>query len=159
MPFSWSARLDLQKTDYLCLGVLGLASVQGYVLVLVVKKKRESVSHLVCLTLCHPMDCSPPGSSVHGILQKRILEWVAILSPGDLLKPGIKPMAPTLEADSLPSEPPGKSERGVQMALAMSYQCLQCRTSSKNGYHLRVCTRDLLPLWDQAGLVCCCCCC
>ena len=33
---------------------------------------------LLCLTLCDPMDCSPPGSSVHGILQARILEWVAI---------------------------------------------------------------------------------
>ena len=32
----------------------------------------------LCLTLCNPMDCSPPGSSVHGILQARILEWVAI---------------------------------------------------------------------------------
>ena len=31
-----------------------------------------------CLTLCDPLDCSPPGSSVHGILQARILEWVAI---------------------------------------------------------------------------------
>ena len=31
-----------------------------------------------CLTLCNPTDCSPPGSSVHGILQARILEWVAI---------------------------------------------------------------------------------
>ena len=31
----------------------------------------------LCLTLCDPMDCSPPGSSVHGILQARILEWVA----------------------------------------------------------------------------------
>ena len=31
-----------------------------------------------CLTLCNPMDCSPPGSSVHGILQARMLEWVAI---------------------------------------------------------------------------------
>ena len=31
-----------------------------------------------CLTLCDPMDCSPPGSSVHGILQARILEWIAI---------------------------------------------------------------------------------
>ena len=30
-----------------------------------------------CLTLCDPMDCSPPGSSVHGISQSRILEWVA----------------------------------------------------------------------------------
>ena len=33
-----------------------------------------------CLTLCGPMDCSPPGSSIHGILQIRILEWVAIPS-------------------------------------------------------------------------------
>ena len=33
-----------------------------------------------CLTLCDPMNCSPPGSSVHGILQARILEWVAMLS-------------------------------------------------------------------------------
>ena len=31
-----------------------------------------------CPTLCDPMDCSPPGSSIHGILQARILEWVAI---------------------------------------------------------------------------------
>ena len=40
----------------------------------------ESESELAqsCLTLCNPMDCSPQGSSVHGILQARILEWVAI---------------------------------------------------------------------------------
>ena len=44
----------------------------------------------LCLTLCDPMDCSPPGSSAHGILQERTLEWVAILpSPGDLPKPGL----------------------------------------------------------------------
>ena len=43
-----------------------------------------------CPTLCDPVDCSLPGSSVHGILQARILEWVA--SPlGDLSNPGIKP--------------------------------------------------------------------
>ena len=34
-----------------------------------------------CLTLCDPMECSPPGSSVHGILQARILEWVAMPPP------------------------------------------------------------------------------
>ena len=33
-----------------------------------------------CLTVFHPMDCSPPGSTVHGMLQARILEWVAMLS-------------------------------------------------------------------------------
>ena len=32
----------------------------------------------LCLTVCNPMECSPPGSSVHGILQTRMLEWVAI---------------------------------------------------------------------------------
>ena len=43
-----------------------------------------------CLTLCDPMDCGPLGSSVHGIFQMRILEWVAISFPGDLPNPGIK---------------------------------------------------------------------
>ena len=50
-----------------------------------------------------PMDCSPPGSSVRGILQARILEWVAISSPGDLPNPGIELGSPTLQADSIPS--------------------------------------------------------
>ena len=55
-----------------------------------------------------PMDCSLPGSSVHGVLQRRMLEWVAILYPGDLCDPGIETGSPALQADSLPSEPPGK---------------------------------------------------
>ena len=42
------------------------------------EKESESEVTQSCLTLCHPMDCSPPGSSVHGILQGRTLEWVAI---------------------------------------------------------------------------------
>ena len=58
-----------------------------------------------CLTLCDPTDCSPPGSSVHGILQGRILEWVAMPSPGDIPDPGIEPRSPALQADSLPAEP------------------------------------------------------
>ena len=43
-----------------------------------------------CLTQCNPMDCSPPGSSVHGILQARILEWVAMPSSRASFQPGIK---------------------------------------------------------------------
>ena len=58
-------------------------------------------------TLCDPIGCSPPASSVHGFLQARILEWLAFLSPGDLQDPEIKPGS-ALQADSLPSEPPGK---------------------------------------------------
>ena len=44
-----------------------------------------------CLTVYNPMDCSPPGSSVHGILQARILEWLPLPTPGDLPNPGIEP--------------------------------------------------------------------
>ena len=62
-----------------------------------------------CLTLCSPMDYSSPGSSsVHGILQARILKWVACPPPGALPNPGIEPRSPALQADSLLSEPPGK---------------------------------------------------
>ena len=39
-----------------------------------------------CLTLCNPVDCSPPGSSVHGILQARVLEWVAIAFSGHIVR-------------------------------------------------------------------------
>ena len=61
-----------------------------------------------CLTLCDPMDGSLPGSSVHGILQARKLEWVAIPFSRELLDPGIEPGSLALQADSLPSDPPGK---------------------------------------------------
>ena len=60
------------------------------------------------------MSCRQPGFSVHGILhvhgivQARILEWVACLSSGDLPNPGIEPRFPTLQADSSPAEYPGK---------------------------------------------------
>ena len=57
---------------------------------------------------CDPVDCRPPGSSVHGILQARILEWAATFFSRDPPHPRIKPVSPTLQADSLPSEPPGK---------------------------------------------------
>ena len=60
----------------------------------------------LCPGLCDPMDCSLSGFSVHGILQARILEWVAVPFSRDLLNPGIEPRSPTLQADSLPSEPP-----------------------------------------------------
>ena len=46
--------------------------------------------------------------TVHGILQARILKWVAFLFLGDLPNPGIRPRSPTLQVDSLPAEPQGK---------------------------------------------------
>ena len=59
------------------------------------------------------MDHSPPGSSVRGILQARILEWVPISFFRDLPDPGIEPESPALLADSLLSEPSGKLLDGV----------------------------------------------
>ena len=67
-----------------------------------------------CLTFCDPMDCSPPGSSVHGVLQARILEWIVIaFLQGIFLNQG-----PNLhlwhflhcQADFLPLAPPGKPQ-------------------------------------------------
>ena len=57
----------------------------------------------LCPTLFSPMDCSPPGSSVYGLSQARILEWFAFPSPGDLPNPGFGSLvSPALQANSLP---------------------------------------------------------
>ena len=56
----------------------------------------------LCPTLCDTMGYSLPGSSVHGILQARLLEWVAMLSSRGSPKPGTEPGSPALQADSLP---------------------------------------------------------
>ena len=55
----------------------------------------------LCPTLCHPVNCSPPGSSVHGISQARILEWAAISFQGIFLTQGLN-LSPAWQADSSP---------------------------------------------------------
>ena len=94
----------------------------------------------LCLTLCGPMDCGPPGFfayqisqarilekvkvaqscvtlcnprdyTVHGIFQARKLEWKAIIFFRVPPNPGIKPRSPALQADSLAAEPPGKPKK------------------------------------------------
>ena len=57
------------------------------------KVKSESEVAQSCPVLCDPIDYSPPGSSVHGISQERILEGLPCPPPGDLPDPGIKPMS------------------------------------------------------------------
>ena len=69
-----------------------------------------SVAYVLSLVeLCDPIDCSPPGSSAHGIFQARVLEWVAIPSPGDLLNTGNEPASlasPALAGGFFTTEPP-----------------------------------------------------
>ena len=55
------------------------------------------------------MDCSLPGSSVHGIFQARVLEWVAFPFSKGSSNPGTEPRSPALQVDSLPAEPQGKT--------------------------------------------------
>ena len=80
----------------------------------------------LCLTLCNPMDCSPSGSSVHGFLQARILERVAMPSSRNLPNPGFKPRSPTSQADFLLSEPPGKPYLSARNHF-IKWRCLSQR--------------------------------
>ena len=67
-----------------------------------------------CPTLCSPMDYT-----VHGILQARILQWVAFPFSRALPNPGIKPRVPTLQEDSLPAKPRGKSKNTRMGSLSL----------------------------------------
>ena len=66
-----------------------------------------SVAQL-CLTLCNPMDCSQPGSSIHGIFQVIMLEWVAISFSRGLSDSGIEPRFHALAGGFFIAEPPRK---------------------------------------------------
>ena len=66
------------------------------------------MTSLSSVRLCNPMDCSLPGSSIHGFSRQEYWSGLPFLSPGDLPNPGIELASPTLQADALPSEPPGK---------------------------------------------------
>ena len=85
---------------YVCVSVCVCVCVCVYIYIYM---KSESEAAQLCLTLCNSMDCRRPGSSIHGIFQTRILEWVAISFSRDLPDPGVEPMSPALQVD----EPPG----------------------------------------------------
>ena len=70
------------------------------------------------------MDYSSRGSSAHGFLQARILEWVAVSFSRGSPDPGIKSGSPTLEADCLPSEPPEGPERSLGAAQGATGKAL-----------------------------------
>ena len=72
-----------------------------------IRVESESEISQLCLTLSNTMDCSLLGSSIHVIFQARYWNGLPFPSPGDLPEPGIEARSPALQADSLPSEPPG----------------------------------------------------
>ena len=75
--------------------------------------------------LCDPMDCSPPSSSVHGILQARILEWVAMPSSRGPSQPGDRTQVSYTylhwQVDSLPLAPFGKPQTQEYMLYNSIY--------------------------------------
>ena len=93
-------------------------------------------------TLRDPMVCSPPGSSIHGDSPgKNTGEYCSGLpSPplGDFPNPGIKPRSPTLQADSLPSEPLGKPKStGVGSSLSLLQENFPTQESNQGLLHCR----------------------
>ena len=77
-----------------------------------------------CLTLYNPLNHSPPGSSVHGILQARIVEWVALLTFRRSSRPRDQTHTPYVshwQAGSLPLVPPGKPQNMVLVDSKFSF--------------------------------------
>ena len=93
----------------------------------------------LCPILCNPMDCSLPGSSVHGILQARVLEWVVIPFSRGSSDPGIKSESPALQANSLPLSHQANSRNRV------GSQTQVCWTS------LLQCSRDFWYIFNGLG--------
>ena len=96
-----------------------------------------SVAQL-CPTLCSPMDCSPPGSSVHGIFQARIQEWLSMPFPGNPPFSEIELTSlasPALAGGFFTTEPPGKPQYRIYIPILISsipvssmslYLCIIC---------------------------------
>ena len=82
-------------------------------------------------------DSLQPHGLLHGILQARILEWVAFPSPGDLPNPGIKPRSPALRADSLPAEPQGKPKNTGVGSLSLLQRIFPTQESNRDLLHCR----------------------
>ena len=76
-----------------------------------------SFTHRVMSNFCNPIECSPPGSSVHGISQARTLEWVVISFPRGSSYPGFKPTFPGLQVDFLTTEPPGMPSNHIYITI------------------------------------------
>ena len=85
-------------------------------------------NHSVVSDCCDAMDCSPPGSSVHGILQARILEWVAIPFSRGSLQPRDRTHVSCIAGRFFTAEPPGKTPHYRVAAAAATKSLQSCPT-------------------------------
>ena len=116
----WSKVIQLYTHTRVCVCIfflifLYILFITGYSSMFEISLNQE-VSEVAqsCLTLCDPMDCSLPGSSVHEIFHSRVLEWVAISFSRGPSWPRVEPRSPVLQADVLPSEPPERRRRNQE---------------------------------------------
>ena len=91
----------------------------------------------LCSTLCNSMDCSPPGSSVHGNLQTRMLGWVTMPPSRGSSQPRDQTQVPTLQAYSLPTEPPGKPKNTGVGSLSLLLGIFLTQKSNRGLLHCR----------------------
>ena len=110
-----------------------------------------------CLTICDPIDCSPPGSSVHGDFSRQEY-WSGFPCPppGHLPNPGIEARSPTLQADSLPSEPPGKPKNTGMGSLPLLQGIFLTQVSNPGLPHCRqilyrLSHQDSIPILSQVA--------
>ena len=90
----------------------------------------------LCPAPCNPMDCSAPGSSIHGISQQEYWSVLPFPSPGDLPDPGIKPASPALAGGFYTAEPLGEPI----LLLVTHY----LHPSSRALFKMPPCQRDIL---------------
>ena len=95
-----------------------------------------------CLTLWDPVDCSLLGSSVHGIFLARILEWVATSFCRGSSQVGTELWSPALQADSLPTKPPGKPNYLAYVHIYFDFEPLR-HSEGRDGreVHMPLCVQ------------------
>ena len=127
MQCTWITTLYGQRSEYIWThGQWQIARLNGQ------GSRMRAISVFVCVvtqswpTLCNPMDCSPPGSSVHGFPRQEYWSGFPCPPPGDLPDPGIKPafsVAPASQVDSLLLSHQGSRSQTIN-CFKISWECV-----------------------------------
>ena len=132
--WNWSFKkmIRYRKADYIQTmgdrGSITCLKIYSYLCFLKIRDTRKVKVKVAQsnLTLCNPMDCI-----VHGILQARLLEWVAFLFSRGSSQPRNEPRSPALQADSLPAEPPERDTRRRIQSWQKNIQIMKGENENK----------------------------
>ena len=110
------------------------------------KKKVEVLVTQSCPILCNPIDCSPPGSSIHGISQARILEWVAVPFSSGSSQPRDRTWASPLQADSLLVWATREASHWIEYSFCKKRSC--CLTHTWKAFQIVASIFSIKPIQD-----------